>query len=150
MEVYYTGNGDICPVCGGRIKHPYTGEVTSEQIEEDMNCCQWMEVCDEGDGCLGYTPICRNVHPYTKEEENHKFIHYDLLEILNSSKTLSIENKLDIISKLVSVCYGKDNSRFYTVIVSPEGKLEGINLLDDIEGMTLTLSLDNQGNITLE
>ena len=150
MKVYYTGNGDICPVCGGRIKHPYTGEVTSEQIEEDMNCCQWMEVCDEGDGCLGYTPICRNVHPYTKEEENHKFIHYDLLEILNSSKTLSIENKLDIISKLVSVCYGKDNSRFYTVAVSPEGKLESINWLNNIEEMTLTLSLNNQGNITLE
>ena len=150
MEVYYTGNGDICPVCGGRIKHPCTGEVTSEQIEEDMNCCQWMEVCDEGDGCLGYTPICRNVHPYTKEEENHKFIHYDLLELLNSSKTLSIKNKLDIISKLVSVCYGKDNSRFYTVIVSPEGKLEGINWLNNIEEMTLTLSLDNQGSITLE
>ena len=140
----------ICPVCGGKIKHPRTGEVTSEQLEEDMNCCQWMEVCDEGDGCLGYTPICRHVHPYTKEEENHKFIHYDLLEILNSSKTLSIENKLDIISKLVSVCYGKNNSRFYTVIVSPEGKLEGINWLNNIEGMTLTLSLDNQGNITLE
>ena len=150
MKVYYTGNGDICPVCGGRIKHPYTGEVTSEQLEEDMNCCQWMEVCDEGDGCLGYTPICRNVHPYTKEEENHKFIHYDLLEILNSSKTLSIENKLDIISKLVSVCYGKDNSRFYTVTVSPEGKLESINWLNNIEEMTLTLSLNNQGNITLE
>ena len=150
MEVYYTGNGDICPVCGGKIKHPYTGEVTSEQIEEDMNCCQWMEVCDEGDGCLGYTPICRNVHPYTKEEENHKFIHYDLLEILNSSKSLSLENKLDIISKLVSVCYGKGNSRFYTVTVSPEGKIESINLLDDIEGMTLTLSLDKQGNITVE
>lgn len=150
MEIYYTGNGDICPVCGGRIKHPYTGEVTSEQIEEDMNCCQWMEVCDEGDGCLGYTPICRNVRPYTKEEENHKFIHYDLLEILNSSKTLSIENKLDIISKLVSVCYGKGNSRFYTVTVSPEGKLESINWLNNIEEMTLTLSLDKQGNITLE
>lgn len=150
MEVYYTGNGDICPVCGGKIKHPYTGEITSEQLEEDMNCCQWMEVCNEGDGCLGYTPICRNVHPYTKEEENHKFIHYDLLEILNSSKTLSIENKLDIISKLVSVCYGKDNSRFYTVIVSPEGKLEGINWLNNIEEMALTLSLDKQGNITLE
>ena len=150
MEVYYTGNGDICPVCGGRIKHPYTGEVTSEQLEEDMNCCQWMEVCDEGDGCLGYTPICRNVHPYTKEEENHKFIHYDLLELLNSSKTLSIENKLDIISKLVSVCYGKDNSRFYTVTVSPEGKLESINWLNNIEEMTLTLSLNKQGNITLE
>lgn len=150
MEVYYTGNGDICPVCGGKIKHPYTGEVTSEQLEEDTNCCLWMEVCDEGDGCLGYTPICRNVHPYTKEEENHKFIHYDLLELLNSSKTLSIENKLDIISKLVSVYYGKDNSRFYTVIVSPEGKLEGINWLNSIEEMTLTLSLDKQGNITLK
>ena len=150
MEVYYTGNGDICPVCGGRIKHPYTGEVTSAQLEEDMNCCQWMEVCDEDGGCLGYTPICRNVHPYTKEEENHKFIHYDLLEILNSSKTLSIENKLDIISKLVSVCYGKDNSRFYTVTVTPEGKIEGINWLNNIEEMTLTLSLDKQGNITLE
>ena len=73
-----------------------------------------------------------------------------MLELLNSSKTLSIENKLDIISKLVSVCYGKNNSRFYTVIVSPEGKLEGINWLNNIEGMTLTLSLDNQGNITLE
>ena len=150
MEVYYTGNGDTRPMCGGKIKHPYTGEVTSEQLEEDMNCCQWMEVCDEGDGCLGYTPICRNVHPYTKEEENHKFIHYDLLEILNSSKTLSIENKLDIISKLVSVCYGKNNSRFYTVIVSPEGKLEGINWLNNIEEMALTLSLDKQGNITVE
>lgn len=150
MEVYYTGNGDICPVCGFIIKHPYTGEVTSEQIEEDMNCCQWMEVCDESDGCLGYTPICRNVHPYTKEEENHKFIHYDLLELLNSSKTLSIENKLDIISRLVSVCYGKGNSRFYTVTVSPEGKLESINWLNNIEEMTLTLSLNKQGNITLE
>ena len=135
---------------GVKLNTPYTGEVTSEQIEEDMNCCQWMEVCDEGDGCLGYTPICRNVHPYTKEEENHKFIHYDLLELLNSSKTLSIENKLDIISKLVSVCYGKDNSRFYTVTVSPEGKLESINWLNNIEEMTLTLSLNNQGNITLE
>lgn len=150
MEVYYTGNGDICPVCGGRIKHPYTGEVTSEQLEEDMNCCQWMEVCDEGNGCLGYRPSCRHVHPYTEEEENHKFIHYDLLEILNSSKTLSIENKLDIISKLVSVYYGKDNSRFYTVTVTPEGKIESINWLNNIEEMTLTLSLDKQGNITLE
>ena len=150
MGVYYTGKGDICPVCGAIIKLPHTGEVTSEQIEKDMNCCQWMEVCDEGDGCLGYTPNCHNAHPYTKEEENHKFIHYDLLELLNSSKTLSIENKLDIISKLVSVCYGKDNSRFYTVIVSPEGKLEGINWLNNIEEMTLTLSLDKQGNITLE
>lgn len=148
MEVYYTGNGDICPVCGFIIKHPHTGEVTSEQIEKDMNCCQWMEVCDEGDGCLGDIPNCRNAHPYTKGKENHKFIHYDLLEILNSSKTLSIENKLDIISKLVSVYYGEN--KFYTVTVTPEGKIESINLLDDIEEMTLTLSLDKQGNITLE
>ena len=148
MKVYYNGNSDICPVCRGKIKHPYTGVVTSEQSEEDMNCCLWMEVCDKGDGCLGYTPICRNVHSYTKKEENHKFIHYDLLEILNSSKTLSIENKLDIISRLVAVYYGEN--KFYTVTVTPEGKIESINLLDNIEEMTLTLSLDNQGNITLE
>ena len=148
MGVYYTGKGDICPVCGAIIKLPHTGEVTSEQIEKDMNCCQWMEVCDEGDGCFGYTPNCRNAHPYTKEEENHKFIHYDLLELLNSSKTLSLENKLDIISRLVAVYYREN--KYYTVNVTPEGKIESINLLDDIEGMTLTLSLDNQGNITLE
>ena len=38
MEVYYTGKGDVCPVCGGgKIKRPYTGEGTSEQLEEDMN-----------------------------------------------------------------------------------------------------------------
>lgn len=144
MKVYYSGNSDICPVCWGRIKRPYTGKVTSEQLEEDMNCCQWMEVCDEYDGFLGYTPICRN------EEENHKFIYYDLLELLNSSKTLSIENKLDIISKLISVYYGEDKSGFYTVTVTPEGKIEGINWLDNIEEMTLTLSLDNQGNITIK
>ena len=38
MEVYYTGNGDICPVCVGvELNTPYTGEGTSEQLEEDMN-----------------------------------------------------------------------------------------------------------------
>lgn len=55
---YYIG-GDVCPICGGRIKHPYTGHVSSEQIDEDINSCLWMEVIDEGRSTLGYTPICR-------------------------------------------------------------------------------------------
>ena len=48
-----------CPICGGKIKHPYTGLVSSEQIEEDLNSCIWMEVIDEGDSTIGYTPICK-------------------------------------------------------------------------------------------
>ena len=70
-DTYYDYNGVICPVCGGRIKHPYTGEVTSEQIDEDINTCLWMEVINEYDVTLGWTPICKNIHPYTLEEENH-------------------------------------------------------------------------------
>ena len=55
----FSGEDNICPICGGKIKHPYTGLVTSEQIDEDIKSCIWMEVCDEADGCLGYTPICK-------------------------------------------------------------------------------------------
>lgn len=58
--MYYSGKDNICPICGGKIKHPYTGSVSIEQIEEDILTCIWMEVVDEGDSCLGYTPICKN------------------------------------------------------------------------------------------
>ena len=53
------GTETECPICGGRIKHQYTGNVTSEQLEEDMNTCLWMEVTDESRSCLGFRPICR-------------------------------------------------------------------------------------------
>lgn len=60
--LYYDYNETVCPVCGRRIKHPYTGEVTSEQIDEDINCCLWGEVIDESNSTVGYRPICRNVY----------------------------------------------------------------------------------------
>ena len=50
----------VCPRCGGKIKHPYTGEVTSEQIDEDMNTCLLIEVIDEYDNTLGYEAICKH------------------------------------------------------------------------------------------
>ena len=56
---YWDGYGKVCPICGNKIKHPYTGEVTIEQIEEDSNCCMWSEVIDEGRSTLGYLPQCR-------------------------------------------------------------------------------------------
>ena len=59
MNNYLPYDTETCPICGGKIKHPYTGSVTSEQIEEDSNTCLLMEVCDEGGSCLGYVPICR-------------------------------------------------------------------------------------------
>ena len=148
-NIYYNGASDVCPVCGGRIKHPYTGMVTSEQLEEDEQCCIWMEVCDEGDGCLGYTPICKNVHPYTKEEENNEYVHYDVLEILNSSQDLSLENKLDLLNKLIKISLGDNVEGTYSIVVSPEGKIERIEWLDSIKEITLNLTIDEQGNIVV-
>ena len=58
--VYFDYNETKCPICGEKIKHPYTGSVTKEQLDEDSKCCLWMEVTDESRSCLGYTPICRN------------------------------------------------------------------------------------------
>ena len=59
MNNLYEGTETKCPICGGRIKHQYTGNVTSEQLEEDFNTCLWMEVTDESRACLGFTPICK-------------------------------------------------------------------------------------------
>lgn len=49
----------ICPICGGKIKHPYTGQVTDEQLQEDIDTCQLIEVIDENDNTLGYHAICK-------------------------------------------------------------------------------------------
>ena len=58
--MYYDYNEQVCPICGSKIKHPYTGLVTPEQLEEDEKSCIWIEVVDEGRGTIGYSPICRN------------------------------------------------------------------------------------------
>ena len=55
----YEGTETECPICGGKIKHQYTGIVTMEQLDEDLHTCLWMEVTDESRSCLGFRPICR-------------------------------------------------------------------------------------------
>lgn len=60
--LYHDYYQTTCPVCGGKIKHPYTGSITSEQLEEDSNTCLWMEVVDEGRGTIGYRPLCRYIN----------------------------------------------------------------------------------------
>ena len=58
-DLYYDYDETVCPICGGRIKHPYTGLVSMEQIEEDCRTCQWIEVVDESRGTIGFRPICK-------------------------------------------------------------------------------------------
>ena len=57
-EAWVKYNDKICPCCGGPMKHPYTGLVTMEQLEEDSNSCIIMEVVGEGDFTIGYKVIC--------------------------------------------------------------------------------------------
>lgn len=61
-ELYYDYNETVCPICGGKIKHPYTGEVTIEKLEEDNNTCLWIEVINEDGDCEGYYPACKNIN----------------------------------------------------------------------------------------
>ena len=63
-NIYYNYNETTCPMCGGKIKHPYTGSVTSEQLEEDSSCCLWVEVIDESNNTIGYQPVCRGAYKF--------------------------------------------------------------------------------------
>ena len=56
---YLPYNTTICPICGGKIKHPYTGQVTDKQLQEDIDTCLLVEVIDENDNTLGYHAICK-------------------------------------------------------------------------------------------
>ena len=60
--MYYDGMSKVCPVCGGKIIHQYTGCVTDEQMEEEFNSCIWIEVIDESRSTIGYTPCCRGTY----------------------------------------------------------------------------------------
>lgn len=68
----YEGTETECPICGGKIKHQYTGNVTMEQLDEDLHTCLWIEVTDESRGCLGYHPICRASWEEIKKYKNLK------------------------------------------------------------------------------
>lgn len=65
-KLYYDYNETTCPICGGKIKHPYTGSITSEQLDEDSKTCLWVEVIDENDSTLGFRPICRYINAINK------------------------------------------------------------------------------------
>lgn len=58
--MYYDGTSEVCPICGGKIVHQFTGllEDTS-QLDDEINNCVWIEVVDEGGGTIGYTSICK-------------------------------------------------------------------------------------------
>lgn len=101
-KIYYPYDLKICPICGGAIKHPYTGQVTSEQLEEDANTCTWIECVDENNYTLGYQPICKNVHPYTLESENHQYVHYDMIELVNSLQA-SLEEKVEKLNSYIKL-----------------------------------------------
>lgn len=143
-DTYYDYNGVICPMCGGRIKHPYTGEVTSEQIDEDINTCLWMEVIDEDDITLGWTPICKNIHPYTLEEEEHVYVHYDMLELINNEDS-SVSEKIDKVTTYILKFYPDVNKEDIIFSVR-ENKLTEV-YVNGIEDLTLDLSLDEEGNV---
>lgn len=53
---YYTR---VCPYCGGPCKHPYTGLVTEEQLEEDFNSCIIQEIINEAGSTVAYTVQCK-------------------------------------------------------------------------------------------
>ena len=143
-DTYYDYNGVICPMCGGRIKHPYTGEVTSEQIDEDINTCLWMEVIDEDDITLGWTPICKNIHSYTLEEEEHVYVHYDMLELINNEDS-SVSEKIDKVTTYILKFYPDVNKEDIIFSVR-ENKLTEV-YVNGIEDLTLDLSLDEEGNV---
>lgn len=57
---YLSYDTSVCPICGGPIKHPYTGTVTTEQLDEDTESCLLIEVIDEHDNTLGYQALCKH------------------------------------------------------------------------------------------
>lgn len=86
---YYSYDETICPVCGGKIKHPYTGAVTSEQLAEDSSCCLWIEVRDEFKYTLGYSPICRSEQKML--EKSPEELLQEVNKIASECKTCNIE-----------------------------------------------------------
>jgi hypothetical protein len=148
-DVYYDGRGTTCPVCGGKIIHPYTGLVTSEQLDEESKCCTWGEVIDEGDSTIGFIPQCKRIHPYTLESEDHKYIHYDLIELANSwdmPLNEKVEKLTTYITSLFKDVEKKDVQFFLNL---NEGKISDIKLLKSIKNLCIDLSVDEDGKVTI-
>lgn len=137
--IYDCDSWSFCPICGGAIKHPYTGHVTMEQLDEDMNSCIWMEVQDEYDYTLGFKPICKNLHPYTLDEEDNQYVHYDLIELLNNNKTQTLEDKFNTIYKLLKAQKDIDKEDI-TIEVNGES-ITKVIIRDEVERVDLTIHI---------
>ena len=147
--VYYDGRSKICPICGGKIIHPYTGYVTSEQLDEEIACCTWCEVIDEGDSTIGYTPCCKNIHPYTLASEDHNYIHYDLVELANAWN-MSINNKVKKLTEIITTFFKSVEKKDIQLSLDlVNEKITDIIISKPIEKVTIDLSIDKDGNITV-
>ena len=147
--VYYDGRSKVCPICGGKIIHPYTGYVTSEQLDEEIASCTWCEVIDEGDSTIGYTPCCKNIHPYTLASEDHNYIHYDLVELANAWN-MSINDKVEKLTEFITTFFKgveKKDVQFSLDLVND--KITDITIAKPIERITIDLGIDKDGNITV-
>lgn len=146
-DVYYDGMSKICPVCGGKIIHPYTGHVTSEQLDEEMNCCIWGEVIDEGDSTIGYIPYCKNIHPYTLTSEEHKYVHYDLVEMVNCWD-MPLSEKIEKVTDYLIFLFKDDNIKKEDIIFDvQDNKIVSIRFIQNIKNLTIDINIDEEGNI---
>lgn len=147
-DVLYDYDTKVCPLCGGEITHPLLGEVTSEQLDEQFEKCQWVEVQDEEGYTLGYRPVCRNIHPYTLEDDLEKKVHYDLLELVNSRRDLSIDDKIKLITDLVTKVY--EVSKEYISFTINQEKITNIIISKPIKSVSLELGMDDDNNICVK
>lgn len=146
-DVYYDGRGKICPVCGGKIIHPYIGLVTSEQLDEESKCCTWGEVIDEGDSTIGFVPQCKNIHPYTLASEEHKHVHYDLVEMVNCWD-MPLSEKIEKVTDYLIFLFKDDNVKKEDIIFDVQNnKIVSIRFIQNIKNLTIDINIDKDGNI---
>ena len=141
-----------CPICGKRIKHPYTGEVSMEQIEEDSQTCIWEEVIDDSKSTIGFHPICKNIHPYTLVSENHKYVHYDFFELVNMWD-MTLAEKIERTYRYILSIYKDKNLKKEDIKITICGeKITDIALVSSINhvNMNIDMGLDDTGAITFK
>jgi len=146
-DIKYDYDYPFCPVCGGKIKHPYTGEVTLDQLKEDSDTCIWGEVIDEHDNTLGYVPYCRHIHPYTLASENHKYIHYDLVELANCWD-MPLNEKIEKLTQYLIHLYRNDVIKKEDIAFEIiEDKISNIIISKPISNLTINMTLNEDGKI---
>lgn len=146
-DVKYEYDYPFCPLCGGKIKHPYIGTVTDAQMEEDSHSCIWGEVQDEHNYTLGYVPYCKNIHPYTLDEEDNKYVHYDLVELVNCWD-MTLDEKVDKVTTYIMHLFREDEVKKEDIVFNiTDEHINSITLSKPIDSLTINIEMDNDGNI---